>query len=83
MVRDDASSRRMRGSEVRAARLALGLSNTELAERLGVRADTLRRWESGRDPVPYGVPGELRAITEARLDDITALAAQLAHRGTG
>jgi len=37
----------MTGDELRQRRLALGLSLTEMAERLGVDRQTLWRWEHG------------------------------------
>ncbi|GIX14836.1 MAG: transcriptional regulator [Paracoccaceae bacterium] len=36
------------GERIAAARAALGLSVAELAQKLGVRADTVAKWEAGR-----------------------------------
>ena len=47
---------------LRCAREALGLGSDDLASILDVRHDTARRWESGREPVPYNVPAELNAF---------------------
>jgi len=41
------------GPELRAARLALGLTQVALAERLGVPKDTLNRWEMGRQSIRF------------------------------
>ncbi len=38
-----------KGADVRSLRIALGLSQRELAERLGVAKDTVWRWEAGRN----------------------------------
>lgn len=55
-------SQRITGAEFAAHRSRLGLTMAELGERLSVRADTIKRWESGREPVPYRVPDELAAL---------------------
>jgi transcriptional regulator with XRE-family HTH domain len=39
------------GAELKAARLALGLSQRGLAERLGVPQATIWRWEAGKTAV--------------------------------
>lgn len=71
----DGASDRMLGSELRAARNALGLSSTELARLLAARPDQLRKWESGhpKHPIPYDLPTRLRAIAEDRAADVAAL----------
>ena len=42
----------MTGNEVREARRVLALTQAELAERLGVHALTVSRWERSASPVP-------------------------------
>lgn len=42
----------------------LGLDALEASRVLGVRHDTVRRWLSGRDPVPVRVGDELQAVEE-------------------
>lgn len=68
--------RRMDPDELRARREYLGLTQDALSAALGgVRADTIRRWESGREPIPYGVPGEIawiEARTQTFVDDLRA-----------
>lgn len=69
---------RMEPGELRARREYLGLTQDALGVALGrdgssVRADTIRRWESGREPIPYGVRGEIAAIearTQTFVDDL-------------
>ena len=68
---------RLTSVQVRQAREALGLSGAALAERLNVRADTVRRWESGRDPVPYGVRMELIEVGRRRLEEVSQAIAAL------
>lgn len=63
---------RMEPAELRARREHLGLTGEALAVALSVRTDTLRRWESGRDPIPYAVPDEIAAL-ERHTDDIVAI----------
>lgn len=75
---------RMSPSELRARREYLGLTQEALSLALGrhgsaVRADTVRRWESGREPVPYGVPAEVEQIevrTQRFVDDLRARPAE-------
>lgn len=50
------------GEAVRAMRGAVGLRSAELAEILGVAAETMSRWETGKshiDPCAFGVLGGL------------------------
>lgn len=53
---------RMDPAELQSIREYLGLSASHLAGILGVRNDTLRRWESGREPIPFRVREELEQI---------------------
>lgn len=43
----------MTAAALRAARRRLRLSQTELAELLGVSQSQLSRWETGERPIPY------------------------------
>ena len=61
---------RMLPDELKEARAVLGLSQQALADLLSVRQDTVARWESGRDPIPYAVPGELDALAVKRVEEI-------------
>lgn len=70
---------RLAASEVRAARATLGMTQDALAERLGVRRDTVRDWESGKHPAPYGLAGDLARIATDRSAEIAALADRLAR----
>lgn len=66
---------RMDPGELQTVREYLGLTLDALAGMLGVRQDTLRRWESGRDPIPHRVREEIEDIEEytARaVDEIVA-----------
>lgn len=54
---------------------ALGVSNNWLAGVLRVRVDTICHWKSGRDPVPYRVPGEIASA----LDGLSERAAEAAE----
>lgn len=53
--------------ELRARREYLGLTYDAFATALGVRSDTARRWETGRDRIPGRVPQEI-----AELEAVTA-----------
>lgn len=56
---------RMDPGELQMVREALGLTTQTLAGMLSVRHDTLRRWESGREPIPHRVREEIEEIEEA------------------
>jgi transcriptional regulator with XRE-family HTH domain len=58
------STDRMDPGELQAVREYLGLTTESLAGMLGVRHDTVRRWESGRAPVPERVREEVEAVEE-------------------
>lgn len=47
--------REMEGSELKAKRESLGLTQTELADILGVKMNTVYRWESGLLTVPKSI----------------------------
>ena len=78
---------RMTGAEFAAHRCRLGLTLAEMGEQLNVRPDTVQKWESEREPVPYRVPDELAELHREQ----AALAEQWAdadtpthlHRGDG
>lgn len=53
---------RMPGGELRMAREFLGPTIEELAPILGVRSDTERRWEAGKEPVPFKLWDEIQAL---------------------
>jgi ribosome-binding protein aMBF1 (putative translation factor) len=55
------------GRRIRDARLAVGLSQLELAYRLSVSQSTVRRWESGAArPQRHLVPSMLRTLKVQR-----------------
>ncbi|MCF4123013.1 DUF1870 family protein [Antribacter sp. KLBMP9083] len=66
-------SARMTGTELQIARLHVGMSRAELARTLAVREDTVRRWEIGKDPVPFRVRDDLRAIENATDSAVNSL----------
>jgi len=59
----------MSGAELQTVREYLGLTLEALAGMLKVRADTVRRWESGKERIPLRVPDEVQVI-----EDFTARA---------
>lgn len=54
----------MTSEELRRRREALGLTQRALAERLGVREETVNRWERGRVPIPRTVDLALVTIEQ-------------------
>lgn len=67
---------RMDPAELRTIREYLGLTRDDLAGALSVREDTVRKWEAGREPIPYRVLEEVE-----RLEVYTANAVALAVDG--
>lgn len=63
----------MTGDQLRAARKVLGLTQEELADRLGNARTTVRDWERGAFPIPPRLPSELAVIAEARIREIQEL----------
>lgn len=68
---------RISGAELRVWLDWLGLTQAAAAESLGVRQDTVRRWLSGREPVPIRVGDELEYIERATAAQVNALVAAL------
>jgi DNA-binding XRE family transcriptional regulator len=52
----------MKGSELKAKRESLGLTQTELAEILGVKMNTIYRWESGILTVPKSIELAMKTV---------------------
>lgn len=65
----------MTRAELRARRAALGMSQRDLAARLGVRQVSVSRWERGETQVPEGIDAELRAMESAQDDAVARLTA--------
>ena len=68
-------------SELRELRRQLALSQAEFADRLGVPAETLRTWDSGRRPAPAPVmrrarDAACRCVDETELVRLTQLATE-------
>ena len=66
---------RMDPGELQAVREYLGLTGEALAAMLSVNPVTLRRWEPGRDPIPYRVREEVEQIEEVTaraVDEVVA-----------
>ena len=72
---------RMPGVELQTIREWLGLTTDSLATILGVRHDTVRRWESGREPIPYRVHDELQPLVDDADSIVAELRARLADGG--
>jgi DNA-binding transcriptional regulator YiaG len=56
------------GAELRFARKALGLKQTELADHLGVKAETISRWENEAEAFKRAVQLKVMALVELRLN---------------
>jgi hypothetical protein len=59
----------------------IGLSKEDAADTLDVRADTVRKWAKGEDPVPPGVWKELWELAQARIGEADATAWEFARSG--
>jgi putative zinc finger/helix-turn-helix YgiT family protein len=62
-------STRLNGADIRFLRKALDLNQQELADLMGVRNETVSRWEAGRQPIEAPSEKLLRALTAIKLSD--------------
>ena len=56
----------MEGSELKAKRESLGLTQTELADILGVKMNTVYRWESGILSVPKSIELAMETVERSQ-----------------
>ena len=63
----------MRPIELRAARLALGLTQQELAKRFGVSRQSINYWEQGKFRIPSWVPDQLGWLEVPGIESLRAL----------
>ena len=68
--------------ELRAHRLALGLNQATLADIIGVKQNTVSRWEKGAAPIPEGVGDDLLALANRMADLVQACTTQGRETGT-
>jgi transcriptional regulator with XRE-family HTH domain len=54
----------MTPGEFQSTRTLTGLTQRELAEHLGVRADTIRKWETGISPIPNQRANQLADLAD-------------------
>ena len=71
------ATERISGAELRVWLDWLGIDPAEAARVLGVRHDTVRRWFTGREPVPVRVGAVLEAIDEATANAVGEVVAAL------
>ena len=74
---------RISGWELRARREHLGITSETLAGLLGVRHDTLRRWEHGRDPAPYRIGQEVGEIEDTTNEWVSTVERELRDPAAG
>jgi DNA-binding XRE family transcriptional regulator len=60
------------GETLRFARKALGMTQSELAERLGTAAESISRWERGERAMEAWVPLSVTGLIRARLNPHSA-----------
>jgi len=60
---------KLNGADIRFLRKALGLNQQELADLMGVRNETVSRWETGRQPIEPPSEKLLRALVAIKLSD--------------
>lgn len=73
---------RMTGSELLVVRTSLGMSRAELSRVLSVNENTVRRWESGKDPIPARLRDEINTIENAADEAVYSLVAELRSMAT-
>ena len=62
---------KLNGADIRFLRKALDLNQQELADLIGVRNETVSRWETGRQPIEPPSEKLLRALVAIKLSDQT------------
>lgn len=75
---------RMTALDLKSTREFLGFSTAELAQILDVRSDTLRKWEAGREPIPYRIAQEIEEhvlFTAAEVADLVLQLRELENPG--
>lgn len=59
---------------IKAARIRAGMTQQELGERMGYEGETagatMRKWETGKTPVPMKKIRQLAAVLNLTLDDL-------------
>ena len=70
-------SKRLTGPQLQSIRQTLGFRVDRLAQELGVRPDTVSKWERGKDPIPYGLRTELIQVAQTQIPVLEALVADL------
>lgn len=75
-------SDRIQPAELRTIREYLGLTSEALATILGVRHDTVRRWETGRYPIPIGVREEVEKVEATTAAHVGELVTSLNNMAT-
>lgn len=68
--------------ELRAHRLALGLNQATLSVMIGVKQNTVSRWEKGTAPIPPGVGTDMLALAARMADLVDACTTQGRETGT-
>lgn len=76
-VEEERRAERMDRSELWMVREALGFSRQELASILDIREDTLRRWEHGRDLIPFRVREQVETLEAHTAQAVAELVAAL------
>ena len=85
MINDYSLSDKKRGKLIRYYRRKLGMTQTDLAQKVGVTVNTVSEWEKGRKPsvrhwyllsAELGLPGEL--LDEDLSDPVSSAKVQLA-----
>jgi len=78
---DHAGEPRMSGGDLAAFEDALGVTDVQVAQMLGVRRDTVAKWKSGRQDIPYRVSDDLRQAALNLAARATSVAEGLRVRG--
>ena len=63
----------MKAGELLTVREGLGMTRGELARQLSVREDTIKKWETGKEPIPYRVREEIEALETYTAETVRTL----------
>ncbi len=70
-------------NRLRHLRGAMGLTQRDLAAKVGVEPGTVRRWEVGQEPIPFKARGRLADVFGVSVDHLMGIEPEWEFPGVG